>query len=654
MYGDIGWDVTAKQVAEDLRALGTIKKLRAWIQSGGGDVIDGMAIYNIIARLPAEKTIYVETIAASMASVICMAFQKIIMPSNAFMMIHSPWGGVGGTAEEIREYADVLDRWKGSMAKAYKDKTSQSDDIVAEWMSKDTWFNAEEAKAVGLCDEIVEPLQMAASIDPKRLQEYENMPEKLKALFAPQGNVGATTQQPAAAVTTQNQQSATATTTLATSTQLNVAQPTQEQINAAAAAMNKARVDGLNTLFANWPQFADLRNECIADVEMNAEKAKDKILAKLGEGTAPAATLPNRAIIHAGNGNIVGDSIRAQLMARAGYEPAESKKENAYASYNLRELARASLTDRGIGIAGLNSQQMVGLAFTHSSSDFGNILMDVANKSLLMGWDDAEETFDKWTMKGQLGDFKTASRVGLNDFASLRQVKQGAEYKYVTLSDRGEQIALATYGEIFSITREAIINDDMDMLTSVPMKMGRAAKGTIGDLVYAILTSNAKMADGKGLFHADHNNLGVGAANIAALSAGRKAMRMQKSGNRNLNIRPAFLLSPMALEDTFNQIIKSVSVKGADANSGIANPIKDFVEVIGEPRLDDKSEVEWYLAAGKGTDTIEVAYLDGIDTPYIEQMDGFTRDGIATKVRIDAGVAARDSRGLYKSSGVDA
>ncbi len=653
MYGDIGWDVTAKQVAEDLRALGTIKKLRAWIQSGGGDVIDGMAIYNIIARLPAEKTIYVETIAASMASVICMAFQKIIMPSNAFMMIHSPWGGVGGTAEEIREYADVLDRWKGSMAKAYKDKTNQSDDIVAEWMSKDTWFNAEEAKAVGLCDEIVEPLQMAASIDPKRLQEYENMPEKLKALFAPQGNVGATTQQPAAAVTTQNQQSATATTTLATSTQLNVAQPTQEQINAAAAAMNKTRVDGLNTLFASWPQFADLRNECIADVEMNAEKAKDKILAKLGEGTAPAAALPTRAIIHAGNGNIVGDSIRAQLLARAGH--AEAERDNNYTSYNLKELARASLTDRGIGIAGLNQMQMVGLAFTHSSSDFGNILLDVANKSVMKGWELANETFERFTRKGQLSDFKPSKRVGLEEFGSLRKVREGAEYKYITLGDKGADIALATYGEIFTITRQAIINDDMNMLSSIPEKMGGAAKATIGDLVFAILTGNPKMPDGKALFHADHGNLGSGAPSAEVLGILAELMESQTTGGANpraLNIMPAFVLCPPNLKRTLTQIIKSSSVKGADVNAGIANPVQDFAEVISEARLKASSDKAYYLAADQGSDTIEVAYLDGIDTPYIEQQEGFTSDGVATKVRIDAGVAPLDHRGLVKSTGV--
>ncbi|MEL4361545.1 ClpP-like prohead protease/major capsid protein fusion protein [Shewanella algae] len=644
MYGEVGWDFTAKSIARDIAAVPKVTSVTAYIQSGGGSVMDGFAIYNIIARMPVPKTLYVEAVAASMGSVIAMAFDKVIMPANAFLMVHSNWGGACGTAEDLRDYADLLDRWKESMAKAYRDKTKQPDEVINGWMSKDTWFSADEALAVGLADEVIEPIEMAASIDPKRLQEYDNMPDKLKALFAPQGNAGATTQQPAATVATTTQQQAVATTT-----QQLGSQPTQAQINAAAAELNRTRVDGLNTLFASWPQFAELKNECIADVEMTAEKAKDKILAKLGENTTPAAAQPRSVIIHAGNGNIVGDSIRAKLMASAGHEARE--KDNPYTSYDLLDLARASLTDRGISVAGYDKMGMVGLAFTHSSSDFGNILLDVSNKSVLMGWEQAEEAFERIAYKGQLGDFKVARRIGLNEFGSLRQVREGAEYKHITTSDHGQSIALATYGEIFSITREAIVNDDMDMLTRIPMMMGAAAKGTIGDLFWAVLTSNAKMGDGKALFHADHGNLGSGAPSVEALSAGRKAMRLQKSGGRNLNIRPEFVLCPVALEDTFNQIIKSTSVKGSDANSGVANPVKDMAEVIGEPRLDDHSAAQWYMAAGQGRDTIEVAYLDGIDKPYIEQQQGFNIDGIATKVRIDAGVAARDHRGLYKSSG---
>ncbi len=100
----------------------------------------------------------------------------------------------------------------------------------------------------------------------------------------------------------------------------------------------------------------------------------------------------------------------------------------------LREVARrVSLAERGVGVATYNPMQMVGLAFTHSSSDFGNILMDVAHKAALLGWDEASETFDQWTRKGTLTDFKTAHRAGLESFPTLRKVRAGAEYKYVTM-----------------------------------------------------------------------------------------------------------------------------------------------------------------------------------------------------------------------------
>ncbi|MBO2673669.1 ATP-dependent Clp protease proteolytic subunit [Shewanella algae] len=639
IYDEIGgWGITAKQFARDLKDLGKITQLIARIHSPGGDVFEGMAIYNILKNYPAHKVAHIDGLAASMASVIAMAFDEVVMPENAMMMVHKPWGGTMGDADDMRKYADLLDKVEGNLVGAYRDKTGMTDEQLHALLAEETWLTGREAVEKGFADTLTEPLAMAASLQSNRMKDYANMPKALQILLAPQANSANPQNVPTPAPVNQPAPSPAPS-----------AQPTQEQINAAAAELNRTRVDGLNTLFASWPQFAELKNECIADVEMTAEKAKDKILAKLGENTTPAAAQPRSVIIHAGNGNIVGDSIRAKLMASAGHEARE--KDNPYTSYDLLDLARASLTDRGISVAGLDKMTMVGLSFTHSSSDFGNILLDVANKSVLLGWDQAEEAFERIAYKGQLGDFKVARRIGLNEFGSLRQVREGAEYKHITTSDHGQSIALATYGEIFSITRQAIVNDDMDMLTHVPMMMGAAAKGTIGDLFWAVLTSNAKMGDGKALFHADHGNLGSGVPSVEALAAGRKAMRLQKSGGRNLNIRPEFVLCPVALEDTFNQIIKSTSVKGTDANSGVANPVKDMAEVIGEPRLDDHSAAQWYMAAGQGRDTIEVAYLDGIDKPYIEQQQGFNIDGIATKVRIDAGVAARDHRGLYKSSG---
>lgn len=134
-------------------------------------------------------------------------------------------------------------------------------------------------------------------------------------------------------------------------------------------------------------------------------------------------------------------------------------------------------------------------------------------------------------------------------------MREGAEYKYVTTGDKQATIALATYGELFSITRQAIINDDLNMLTDVPMKLGRAAKSTIADLVYAILTSNPKIStDNVSLFDkAKHANVLESAAmDVASLDKARQLMRVQKEGERHLNIRPAFVLVPTAMESVAN------------------------------------------------------------------------------------------------------
>lgn len=132
-------------------------------------------------------------------------------------------------------------------------------------------------------------------------------------------------------------------------------------------------------------------------------------------------------------------------------------------------MAQASLVDRGISISAFGSRsQIVNLAFTHSSSDFSHILAGGAEKSVLTGWQNSGETFQLWTKTGSLSSFHKAKRVCLNGFSDLDKVPEEAEYKYVTTSDSGVPIALATYGNIFSITRQAIIKDDLSQLTTIP------------------------------------------------------------------------------------------------------------------------------------------------------------------------------------------
>ncbi len=652
IYDVIGyWGISAQQFITDCKAAGVFsaKQIRLHIHSPGGDVMDGFAIYNTLARLTCKIDIWNDGMAASMASVIlCLPNATVHMPSNAWVMIHKPWSGSVGNADDLRDTADWLDRNEALLLNAYEKKTGKPREELAALLSAETWLDGHQAKELGFVDVLEEPISAAAYVNENKMKDFNSIPTPARAMFGANANAGATAPAPA------NPAPVAAVTVPAPAPSA----PAGDDPVAAFKLQEQARRNDIQDLFAlTGGRFPELQAECLANMDISAAAAKEKIKAALGNPASQSGPLGSTVHIHAGNGNLIGDSVRASLLARCGHAQAES--DNRYGGYNLRELARASLEGRGISTGGLTPMAFVGMAFTHTSSDFGKILLDVANKSVLQGWESAEETFDKWTRKGTLTDFKVANRIGISDIPSLRRVREGAEYKHVTLNDTGATIQLATYGELFSITRQAIINDDLHMLTELPKLFGAAARGTIGDLVYAVLTGNVKMPDGKTLFHADHKNLLTGADSamaIKALSAAKTLMRSQKAlgvndkPGRALNIRPGFVLAPVELEDTAAQLINSSSVPGADANSGISNPLKGFAEVIGEPRLSDASATEWYLAA-KGGDTIEVAYLDGMDTPWIEQQEGFTVDGVTTKVRIDAGVSALDYRGLVKSSG---
>ncbi|MCG5371377.1 Clp protease ClpP [Providencia rettgeri] len=640
IHDEIGmWGVSAKRFTEDLISLGNISHINLHIHSPGGEVFEGIAIYNQLKNHNATITVYIDGLAASMASVIAMVGDEVKMPKNAMMMIHKPWGVSWGDANDMRDYADLLDKVENVLIPAYMEKTGKTKEEIEAMLGEETWLTAEECVEHGFANTVIEPVKAMASLSSKRIEEFKSMPKSLQntlknSLANPRNTT--TSNAPAIEPAPQSQNPT------------NTQQPDTASIQAQARQAEQTRMNGIKDLFAMFGGKHDsIMVECLTDINCTVEQAKDKILDLVAKEATPTNTNNYGAHIYANNGNIVGDSVRASLMTRAGYD--EIQADNPYNCMTLRELARMSLADRGVGVASYNPMQMIAMAFTHTTSDFGNILLDVANKSILQGWNEAEETFDLWTKKGQLSDFKTATRVGMGGFNSLRTVREGAEYKYVTTSDKKETIALATYGELFSISRQAIINDDMSMLTDIPMKLGSAAKATIGDLVYVILTKNEKMrSDNKPLFSADHGNTIKGGMDVDTIGNGRTAMRKQKEGERTLNIRPAFMLVPTALEIAAIQVVGSGSVKGADVNANIINPIRNIAEIITEPRLDINSDTTWYMTSAKGTDTIEVAYLNGVDTPYIDQQEGFTSDGVTTKVRIDAGVAPVDYRGLVR------
>lgn len=178
IYDEIGFgEVTAKYFLAELKKYkGQHIDLR--INSVGGSVIEGTAIYNSLRRHKGGLTVHVDGLAASMASVIAMAGEEVVMAENAMLMIHNPWSLSVGDADDLRKEADVLDKIKNTLVNAYARKTGMEASTIASMMDEETWLDATEAVAMGFADEIEDGIEAAASITPEaaraRFDKFSN------------------------------------------------------------------------------------------------------------------------------------------------------------------------------------------------------------------------------------------------------------------------------------------------------------------------------------------------------------------------------------------------------------------------------------------------------------------------------------------------
>lgn len=173
LYGPIGsddgmgWlfdDVTPKTFHDELTALGDVNEIRVMINSPGGDVFAGQAIHSMLVRHPAAVTVLVDGLAASIASIVAMAGDTVVMPKNAMMMVHNPWTVALGDAREFRKLADTLDGIRDAMIAAYADKTGKSRAELLPILNAETWMTAQEAVDMGFADQIEEKKAVAASL----------------------------------------------------------------------------------------------------------------------------------------------------------------------------------------------------------------------------------------------------------------------------------------------------------------------------------------------------------------------------------------------------------------------------------------------------------------------------------------------------------
>ena len=435
---------------------------------------------------------------------------------------------------------------------------------------------------------------------------------------------------------------------------------------AAAAAQRAADITELCTRH-NVPQLAAAM---IRDGK-TVDQAREAVLNEIAVRDAAAGGQHNSRV----------QTLRDETQTRfAGIEEALMNRVDAraqltdngrqYRGMSLLELGREHLERSGVNTRGMTRMALATQILNFrsggslSTSDFANLLANVANKRLRAGYQENTPSYSRWARRApNAPDFKAMSVVNLAGAPDLLKVNEHGEFKYGAMSDGKETYSMLTYGRIVSLTRQALINDDLRGFDRLIGAFGNSAARLENRTVYAILTANAALSDTGALFNSTavttaggHANLaGAGAAiSVTSLGAGRAAMRLQKGlQSEELNIAPAYLIVPATQENLAYQYTSANYVPAQPSNvnefrAGGRTALEPIVEAI----LDANSTTAWYLAASTGAvDTVEYCYLDGAEGPVIESEMGFEVDGISYKCRLDFAAKAVDFRGLYKNPG---
>ena len=332
--------------------------------------------------------------------------------------------------------------------------------------------------------------------------------------------------------------------------------------------------------------------------------------------------------------------IENTLVAAFGGRP----NGDVIRSTDVAGLAARTLEMRGEHVSISDSRDRIIQRAMHTTSDFSALLGSAVGRVLHAIYGEIQAPLKTVANLSNLPDFRARSVVRLGGAPSLERVNEHGEFTYGTLGDAENGWRLTTYGRILSLTRQALVNDDLQGFATMLRKFAQAAARREADeLVAILLTPN--LVDGSALFHADRSSLIDKKLTLAGLGGAVKALRLQKEEDGGLILQePATLVVPVALEMTARQLVASFAANTADT----VQPYS--LGVVVEPRLDAASPAAWYLVAGNQS-ALEYGYLDGAQGVQITQREGFKIDGLEVKARLDFGCGWVTPVGWVKSSG---
>lgn len=349
------------------------------------------------------------------------------------------------------------------------------------------------------------------------------------------------------------------------------------------------------------------------------------------------------------NPQFLRTTIENALACRMSGKPAEGAARE-FVGRSLRDLDAILAESRGERVSWLEKRDMGGM---HTTSDFPNLLTAAGNRVLLDSYESAQSPLMSLARVRSAPDFRNIYALRIGEAPALEKVAEGGEIHYGTRAEVSETFKVETYARIFSLSRQAFVNDDLSAFGDFNAAFGRAAAECEANQIMALLALNSgngpTMSDGKSLFHSDHGNLAGsgGAIDTDTLSAARLALRTLKGldGTTPVNLVPRFLVVGPAKETEAEQVVATL----APAQVSNANPFSGKLEILVEPRISGNT---WYVFAGRGEQNVlNVAYLDGQNRPSVSTRDGWTTLGMEFRAVLDFGCGIVDHRGAYKNPG---
>lgn len=371
--------------------------------------------------------------------------------------------------------------------------------------------------------------------------------------------------------------------------------------------------------------------------------------------TARTQSAPRVRVINPGVSPEQTREARTEALAVriAGGKPSDQARE--FVALSLVDHARDMLEAAGVRTRGMNAEAILTRAM-HTVSDFPELLTGTGARLLKPAYEAASSPLVALTRKVTASDFRTQSTLQLGEMPKLAKVTESGEVKAVTRGEAKETWALDTYGAIFSLSRKALINDDLNAFADFATAAGQAAANTVADLIVTALTQSSGagpvMGDAVRLFHATHGNIESGGFAIGedSVSAARVAMLTQTGvdGETLINVRPdTLIVAPSNLTNAEKFVATIQAVATSDVN-----PFSQKLTVVCEPRLEAVAPWDWYMADSRFP-ALVLGGLAGAEGPQIASRDGFEVLGREFRVTLDVGVGPNEWRGWYYQSGHD-